>query len=56
LTQPRSENAFAPACTAVGVSNDAGGRSVACRLIEAWRILTSAHLTKPGSSCVPATL
>src|SRR6266480_2834505 len=33
-----------------------GGRSFACRSIEAWRTLTRAHLTKAGSSAEAETL
>src|SRR5260370_2331024 len=54
LTQPRSEKARAPACTIEGSSSDAVGVSVACRLIEAKRTWTSAHLTEAESSTVPA--
>src|SRR5262249_2049349 len=56
LKQPRSENARAPACTVAGSSSDIGGLSVACRLIEARRMLASADLTNGGSSSDADTL
>src|SRR6476661_8873123 len=56
LVQPRSEKARAPACTVEGSSSGMGGVSVACRMIEARRMLANADLTKDGSSTAAATL